>query len=138
MNRQKFNEKWGSSQGHGSSTLGSILNIAKAGSDNSPVGFIANSFRAGSSLNKKINGVAKNFNNNTRTEKQRDWLLVRLDECKMRLRLGKKKMALIVPNPIRATVAELESLENEVKEAKTMDELKTLGDRTSYALGWGK
>jgi hypothetical protein len=85
-----------------------------------------------------MNGVAKNFDKNTRTEKQRDSLLVRLDECKMRLRLGKKKMALIVPNPIRATVAELESLENEVKEAKTMDELKTLGDRTSYALGWGK
>ena len=73
-----------------------------------------------------------------RIERQRDLLLVKLDEAKSKLYQGKKSMGFLVRGSIEATVPELVSLEDEVKGAQSMYELERLRIRILKALGYIK
>lgn len=131
MNRQKYNEKYKS---HFPKLIKSIAEGTSAAVDNDVRGVLEHSGETVHTLKHMTETLKKDY----RIERQRDLLLVKLDEAKSKLYQGKKSMGFLVRGRIEATVPELVSLEDEVKGAQSMYELERLRIRILKALGYIK
>ena len=131
MNRQKYNEKY---KPHFPKLIKSIAEGTSAAVDNDTGGVFKHSRETVHTLQQMTETLKKDH----RIERQRDLLLVKLDEAKSKLYQGKKSMGFLVRGSIEATVPELVSLEDEVKGAQSMYELERLRIRILKALGYIK
>jgi hypothetical protein len=122
----------------------SLFNATGAAVSNDIVGVFAHSASMTNSAQKHVNGLVNGFANantkpapkQTSLERQRNLLIVRLQEGRRRLARGKKSMGWLVKGEIKATPQQLVVLENRARQAETVQVFNPLVREVNIALGY--
>jgi hypothetical protein len=131
MNRQKYDKKY-NSQGHQTELYKSSAEAMMAAVDTDIGGVLHHTGAVVHSLQ----GMIGNSGKERKFQRQRDLMIVKLQEARMKIYQGKKKMGMFFRGEIRVGVAEVDDFERRVNVAQTWDDLMVLKDQIEIALGW--